>query len=942
MTAQDSIPNFPSKDDIKLPAIAALSVNARHVHILSAQGELQTLSHDQARMIIHNKPVMVCHAPYTRGRLQNTEFYPYDVLELFAFVHPGKFCVPTPHGLAVALGMSPPESAEDAPFTLMDIAAALLGDIQVDPYRGKADPLAIAKTMGMNGKGWPWTPFIVGALGEEYDADEMIHTKSALNVWRHLPEWAEDAPPPPPSHHGVTGEEARKRLNDLLGSGAEKRPEQKDYASNITAAFRPVHNADEPHVVLAEAGTGVGKTLGYLAPASVWAEKNRGSVWISTFTKNLQRQIEQELDRLYPDEELKEAHVAVRKGRENYLCLLNLEETAAGVATARTPYHGIAAGIMTRWAAASKDGDLTGADFPGWLTGILGYRHTRGLSDTRGECVYSACDHYNKCFVERSVRKAKRSRIVIANHALVMIQSALSSVSEDMPSRYVFDEGHHLFDAADSAFAAHLSALETRDLRRWILGNEGGRKGRARGLKRRIEDLAAGDDEAIKALEDVLHHASCLTAESWTRRMKNGSPKGPAEEFLHLVYKQVHARASGREGPYSLETQTHPVEPELIIKAEILKTALEKLQKPMKKLVKIFKGKLAEDEGMLDSDTRGRLDAISGSLESRAIMSIGAWIQMLETLKPPSPFEAAKDAANQTASAQDQFIDWMEVERIEGRAIDVGMYRHYVDPMAPFAASIRPHAHGLAITSATLRDGGEQDGADEQTSWNMAQQRSGAHYLTASPHMIGFNSPFDYPAQTKIFIINDVRKDDLGQVAGAYRTLFEASGGGALGLFTAISRLRAVHNKIAMPLEGKGLSLYSQHVDEIDPGTLVDMFRDDTNACLLGTDAVRDGVDVPGESLRLIVFDRVPWPRPTILHKARKEAFGGRTYDEMLTRLKLKQAFGRLIRRAGDKGVFVMLDPMLPTRLQNAFPEGTVIEKIGLSETSQKIKEFLS
>ena len=277
-----------------------------------------------------------------------------------------------------------------------------------------------------------------------------------------------------------------------------------------------------------------------------------------------------------------------------------------------------------------------------------------------------------------------------------------------------------------------------------------------------------------------------------------------------------------------------------------------------------------------------------------------------------------------------------------GRAIDVGMYRHYVDPMAPFAASIRPHAHGLAITSATLRDGGEQDGADEQTSWNMAQQRSGAHYLTASPHMIGFNSPFDYPAQTKIFIINDVRKDDLGQVAGAYRTLFEASGGGALGLFTAISRLRAVHNKIAMPLEGKGLSLYSQHVDEIDPGTLVDMFRDDTNACLLGTDAVRDGVDVPGESLRLIVFDRVPWPRPTILHKARKEAFGGRTYDEMLTRLKLKQAFGRLIRRAGDKGVFVMLDPMLPTRLQNAFPEGTVIEKIGLSETSQKIKEFLS
>jgi ATP-dependent DNA helicase DinG len=119
------------------------------------------------------------------------------------------------------------------------------------------------------------------------------------------------------------------------------------------------------------------------------------------------------------------------------------------------------------------------------------------------------------------------------------------------------------------------------------------------------------------------------------------------------------------------------------------------------------------------------------------------------------------------------------------------------------------------------------------------------------------------------------------------------------------------------------------------------MFREDTHACLLGTDAIRDGVDVPGESLRLIAFDRVPWPRPTILHKTRREAFGGRTYDEMITRLKLKQAFGRLVRRADDKGVFIMLDPMLPTRLQNAFPENVEIIKTGLKDTVAGIKAHL-
>ncbi len=288
--------------------------------------------------------------------------------------------------------------------------------------------------------------------------------------------------------------------------------------------------------------------------------------------------------------------------------------------------------------------------------------------------------------------------------------------------------------------------------------------------------------------------------------------------------------------------------------------------------------------------------------------------------------------------APEQFVDWMEIERIEGRAYDVGLYRHWVDPMIPFGASMRPHAHGIAVTSATLRDGTD----DPEENWRVARDLSGLTHMTPHIHQEAFESPFDYPARTKVFIINDVRKDDLAQVSSAYGTLFEAAGGGALGLFTAISRLKAVHDKIAPTLEDKGLHLYAQHVDAMDNGTLVDIFRDDVNACLLGTDAVRDGVDVPGDSLRLIVFDRVPWPRPTILHRARREAFGKKQYDERITRLKLKQAFGRLIRRAGDKGVFVMLDSMLPSRLYGAFPQGVDIKKAGLAEAAAEIKKFLA
>jgi ATP-dependent DNA helicase DinG len=103
---------------------------------------------------------------------------------------------------------------------------------------------------------------------------------------------------------------------------------------------------------------------------------------------------------------------------------------------------------------------------------------------------------------------------------------------------------------------------------------------------------------------------------------------------------------------------------------------------------------------------------------------------------------------------------------------------------------------------------------------------------------------------------------------------------------------------------------------------------------------VRTGVDVPGRSLRLIVFDRVPWPRPDILHKARKAHFRGTAYDDMITRLRLKQAFGRLVRRADDHGVFVLLDPMMPSRLAGAFPEGVEIRRVGLAEAVSGTKEF--
>jgi ATP-dependent DNA helicase DinG len=123
---------------------------------------------------------------------------------------------------------------------------------------------------------------------------------------------------------------------------------------------------------------------------------------------------------------------------------------------------------------------------------------------------------------------------------------------------------------------------------------------------------------------------------------------------------------------------------------------------------------------------------------------------------------------------------------------------------------------------------------------------------------------------------------------------------------------------------------------------LVDIFRDDPRASLLGTDALRDGVDVPGHSLRLVVMEGVPWPRPTVLHAARRAASGGTAYDDRVVRARLAQAFGRLIRRSEDRGMFVLLSAATPTRLLSAFPPGVAVRRVTFDEAAARVRDRLS
>ena len=154
----------------------------------------------------------------------------------------------------------------------------------------------------------------------------------------------------------------------------------------------------------------------------------------------------------------------------------------------------------------------------------------------------------------------------------------------------MFDEGHHLFDAADAAFSAALTGAETAELRRWLLGAEGGRS-RARGLRRRIEELAAGEmPELLPPMEAALAAARALPGLGWTARLgeEPASPDSetvegeaavakrtnPTEMFLRAVRRQVLARTDGEDGLYDAECDLHPLNPGLAEVGETLERSL--------------------------------------------------------------------------------------------------------------------------------------------------------------------------------------------------------------------------------------------------------------------------------------------------------------------------------------------------------------------------------
>lgn len=665
------------------------------------------------------------------------------------------------------------------------------------------------------------------------------------------------------------------------GGGAyEDRPSQRAMAAEVVATY------NEGGVALLEAGTGVGKSLGYLVPALRWAAANGERTIVSTATITLQEQlVGKDLPFLRGALTDQPVRFALLKGWRNYLCLQRLEQAQGAGASLFEASMADEVAQLAEWAARTRDGSL--ADLPVPPRGEV-WDEVAAEPDL---CGRMQCRFFDQCFLFKARREAAVADVVVVNHHLLLADVAVRRQTQNweesavLPAydRLVVDEGHHLEEAA----ASHLgSAITRRALMR--LFNRLERRGR--GLLPALEArLVSGTDLLSVASLDLVRGrlvSSAATARDRAQLL--------FEVLAGLLTEQV-ARGGAPvlrlAGDDEARVQAHPG---LVGTLDELLTEIAALGDGLR---------LVRERLETDEKRHEELAPLLGEVRgvTRRLQSAGE--ALAQALRPPA------DGA--------QVVRWIElVGKPQGAERNVAA--HCV-PLA-LAPVLRDDLFGRVtsaiVTSATLAtDGG----------FGFVVRRLGLDEGDAAPRTAQFPSPFDYRRQSLLVVPTDLpapNEDPAGHLAAVTRQLqrlVEASDGGVFALFTSHRDVRAMADALrARGVAGRWPLLV--HGEE-QRDVLLQRFREAGRAVLLGTATFWEGIDVPGDALRALLLAKLPFRVPSEPMVAAQceaiEARGGNSFVEYMlphASLRLKQGFGRLIRTASDRGVVLLADPRVVTK----------------------------
>ncbi len=627
--------------------------------------------------------------------------------------------------------------------------------------------------------------------------------------------------------------------------------------SQVAMTSMVVDGFNEEGIRLLEAGTGVGKSLAYLIPAVLWALANEERVVISTATINLQQQIIDKDIPLVLRLTGKKLPVLLMKGRGNYLCLRRLEDAVEEEGLFGD--HDQELAPIKEWAAATERGDRSElAVYP--PDGI--WSRVCSESDT---CMGLRCRYRERCFVLKLRKEASGARILVVNHHLLFsdLSARIRGVGYDaaavLPpfSRLVFDEAHSIEDSATSFFSESVSRFSIgRQLSRlWRQ-----KKGRTFGLSVDLQKLGVGSEkEGIPdAVRDVLEQLESLDSITCALLAPPGTHRFvPADkEFPRTVFPAMQE-----------------LRDRVLRLCGILKTILDGIEETYREEPAYFEAK---------------------ALFQRLANTAGLCASFIE-------FEEHPDK-----------VFWVETvkrERGEPFARYTQSPLHISDLMGE---AVYAPLRTVICTSATLSVRGD---------FSYFRGRIGLEDdFDGRVKAAVFPSPFPYRERVLLGIPSDSpdpTDPSFGDFLSSYvGSVLELTEGKGLVLFTSYGMLREVYENVSPRLARVGIPCLKQGDDE--RSRLLDAFRSDTNSVLFATDSFWEGVDTPGESLSVVIICRLPFRVPTDpVLTARMEEIdrrGGNSFMELSLPdavTKLKQGFGRLMRRSSDSGVVLILDPRI-------------------------------
>lgn len=607
--------------------------------------------------------------------------------------------------------------------------------------------------------------------------------------------------------------------------------------SQIAFARDVVEALQNRGTLIAEAGTGTGKTFAYLTPALLAGV----TCIISTAGKSLQDQLyKKDLPALSRALKLPFSS-AVLKGRSNYVCPYRLELVRSeGMLPEKDSF--IKLRKIERFAQVSQTGDkaeLTDVpeNDPLWPL----------VTSTRESCLgKDRCPCWDRCFVRLAREKAVQSQVVVVNHHLYVSSMAVKSQSDAIDGMLpqadltVIDEAHQMASVASSFFAEVFSTRDLEDLMQEL---------RQVGISK-IRDGADWNrlyDNVMKGIRNLRLEASMI-----------GLGEGKRKALTEL--------------------------PEL----GELYPAMQIIFDAMKLTAAAFR------------ENSGREDAIDNLAERHDLITVTmkSWMELIEL------FRNAPEGTIPQMKA-DGYVRWIEAT----------------------AHTLRFNATPLSIAEAFkgIREG--EGGAWVFTSATLSSGKDFTHFK----HELGieeakeasWESPFNYWEQGCFYIPNipEPHNNTLEHTYNVVEVawpLINAAEGRTFLLCTSLSAVKEAARLLAQKLEANG-DPYPLYVQGDAPKIeLIERFRQDGNAILVGSKSFWEGVDVKGEALSLVIVDKMPFTSPDdpvasargdVLKAAGKSPFFLEALPEAV--ITLRQGAGRLIRSEYDRGMFVLCDPRI-------------------------------